>query len=174
MSAILEGAAGRGGPDLHRMFRHDPARVLRDYSLEPLRQELRRLGNVLSVTSTSDVGRELVAEGSCAGAWVDLEDVEGLDLAALSAGVTRALRVGGRLSCVVPGRSGFAAFRRAFEPAIAWQRSTAFGVLVPSSAAWPRTQPLLLALLATAEHVTRRWPGVRALGAWVLHEGVRR
>jgi hypothetical protein len=74
----------------------------------------------------------------------------------------------------MPGRVGLRAFRRAFGSAIAWRRASAFGVLVPSAAAWPRTHPLILGLLAAGEHVTRRWPGVRALGSWILHEGVRR
>ncbi len=154
---------------------HDPNRVLRDYCLEPLRRELQRLGDVLTIAGGSDVGRALpVPEASCAGAWLEIDDSADLNLGALAEGVTRALRAGGRLCCVVPGRVGFTSFRRAFEPAVAWQRSSAFGVLVPSAAGWPGSHPLRLALLAAAEHVIRRWPLVRTRGDWILHEGVRR
>ncbi len=167
------------------MSDHDPARVLRDYDLEPLRRELCPAGGRALVVSGGMGAQPSAAAGSCDAAWIELESLEGIDPAALASGVARALRPGGRLVCVVPGalrvrqgggarRVGFADWRRAFEPSIEWRRSRAFGLLVPPGAAWPQLHPLTLGLLALGEHVIRRWPMLRALGDWVVHEGVRR
>jgi SAM-dependent methyltransferase len=185
---------------------HDPARVLREYALEPLRRELYRMGaRVLVVTDGVGVGELSSTAGLFDAAWVEIEGLEGIDLPVLASGIARALRPGGRLVCVLPGawplqgllargrrgcseppgalrarfggarrRAAFSAWRRAFEPAIEWRRSRAFGVLVPPAAVWPRLHPLILGLLAMGEDVMRRWPLVRALGDWVVHEGVRR
>jgi SAM-dependent methyltransferase len=187
-------------------MRTDLARVLREFSLESLRRELRTAG-----------ARVLVAEDGCGlcrpsegepwdAVWLQLECLDGIEPASLARGTARALRPGGRLVTVVPGawplagllqralrgrgeapgalrsrldaacarRLPFAAWRRAFEPAIAWRRSRAFGLLVPPAAVSSRLPPLSLAVLAAAEDVVGAWPLLRTLGEWIVHEGVRR
>jgi hypothetical protein len=185
---------------------YDPARVLRDYGLEPLRRELSGSGlRSLVVTGAPGLAPLATSSEPYDGAWIEAEGLEAIELPALAAGVAHALRSGGRLICVVPGawplrqllmrallgrgeppgalraridgnpgRLAFSAWRRAFEPAIIWRRSRALGVLVPPASAWAQLRPLTLGLLAMGEHVTGGWPVVRALGTWVVHEGVRR
>jgi hypothetical protein len=165
---------------------YDPSRVLRDYALEPLRRELCASGSRTLVV-TNGIGLAALAASTkpCDGVWIEAESLDGIELPALAASVVRALRPGGRLVCVVPGelRTGidggprqlaFSAWRQAFEPAVEWRRSRAFGVLVPEPSAWPQLRPLTVGLLAMGEHVVGGWPVVRALGTRVVHQGVRR
>ncbi len=185
------------------MTSHDPARVLREYVIEPLRREI--CPEWLRTLVIRDGGPVEAAPASCDGAWIELAGWDGVEPSETASGVVRALRSGGRLGCVVPGawplgellsaglrgrgsspgalrarlgggrpRVTFSAWRRAFEPEIVWRRSLAFGVLVPEAAAWPRRQPLALGLVAMAEDVVRQWPLLRTLGEWVVHEGVHR
>lgn len=82
----------------------DLARVLREYTLEPLRRELRRTDTRMLVIEDARAAAELAPSSTCFDAvWVQLDALEGVDLAALAGGVVRALRPGGRLVCVVPG-----------------------------------------------------------------------
>ncbi len=83
---------------------HDLARVLREYTLEPLRQELRAaFARVLLIEDTAAI-EELRGTGvSFDAAWVQLESPGALELERLAGGVVRVLRPGARLVCVVPG-----------------------------------------------------------------------
>ncbi len=66
--------------------------------------------------------------------------------------------------------------RRRLGDAFTWRGARALGVLMPDPnyAAWGQRWPRLLATLAHAEDCVRGWPGLRALGDHVLHEGCRR
>lgn len=188
---------GVSGHDVARVLRDYGLEALR-------RSLGRAQGSVVAVSDGIDAGPLATRDGSCDGVWIGIESLEGVDLPALAGEVARALRRGGRLVCVVPGawplprllvrglrgrgepagarrgvdggaqRVSFGAWRRAFEPAIRWRSARAFGALVPPAATWPHLHPLLLGLLAMGEHVMGRWPVVRTLGDWVVHEGVRR
>jgi len=169
--------------------------VLREYAVEPLRCQLRKAGaRVLVVSGPRDVLELAGTAVSFDAAWIELDELAGVDLPSLGREVVRVLRPGGRLVCVVPGAfplprllaralrgqgerpraASFAGWRRAFAPAVAWRRARAFGLLVPQAESWQRLPALSIALLAAAEHVLCRWPLLRALGERVLHEGVRR
>jgi SAM-dependent methyltransferase len=177
----------------------DPSRVLREYALVPLRRQLRATGARVLVLTDARGAEELAATVTrFDAAWVELETLDGIDLPRLGRELSRLLRPGGQLVCVVPGRSlrlllcrallgdaggppadtpgraSFSAWRRAFEPEVRWGRARAFELLVPRGCEWRRLHPLAIALLAAAEHVVCRWPLLRGLGERVLHEGVRR
>ena len=183
---------------------HDPARVLRDYALEPVRRGL-GAGPLVVEDAASAVALAQQAATFDA-AWVALDSVAGIDVAALGGELGRLLRPGARLACVVPGlwplpataaralrasgavpgalrtrveggpreRVSLAEWRRSLAPGFTLQRVRGFGVLVPPSASWQALQPLVLDVLAAAEQVVAGWPIVRALGERVLLEAVRR
>jgi hypothetical protein len=69
-----------------------------------------------------------------------------------------------------------AAWREAFGPDFSWHRVRGVGVLVPvrSSGIEVERRPLVLGLLAAAEHVIGGWLVLRGLGGRILLEGVRR
>ncbi len=163
--------------------------------MEPLRRELRVEGaRVLVVAGPRDALELTGTAVSFDAAWIELDDLAGVDLPSLGREVARVLRPGGRLVCVVPGAvplprllgralqgrgerprgASFAAWRRAFGAAVAWRRARAFGVLVPEAESCRRLHPLAIAVLAALEHVLCGWPLLRALGERALHEGVRR
>lgn len=170
-------------------------RALREYSLEPLRRELRRPGWRVLFVDDRSAAEEWGSAALFDAAWVELEAPPGFDVRALAAKVAGALRSGGRLICVVPnveslgslsrrallgdGRSAvprrvFESWREAFRPYVEWRRSRGFGVLLPPAPGWAQSYPLAFALLGAADHVVGKWPAFRALGAVAIHEGVRR
>ncbi len=182
----------------------DPSRVLREYVLDPLRRELRVAGaRVLLVAGAAETAEMTGTAVTFDAAWIELDSVAGVDLRALGREVTRVLKPGARLVCVVRGvrplpglvaralagggqgadtavrtreeaGASLSQWRGAFGPAVRWTRARAFGVLVPTGSAWSRLPPLTLAVLASLEHVVCGWPLLRALGERVVHEGVRR
>ena len=56
-----------------------------------------------------------------------------------------------------------------------WCDAFALGVLLPgpSHAAWAVRNPQAFALLAVAERLARRWPGLRSRGRYLVVEAVR-
>jgi hypothetical protein len=83
---------------------HDPARVLRDHVLEPLREALSAPGGRLLVVGDAAAAAGLAGAGTqYDAAWVGLERTDGVDAEGLGRDLGRALRPGARLACVVPG-----------------------------------------------------------------------
>lgn len=179
-------------------MRSDPARVLREYALEPLRAELRSAGSrVLFVRGPRSGGELRATSTRFDAAWVELDTLVGVDAEALARDVARVLVPGARLVCVVPGgrpllpgvrsafrrdgdretlrarRAGASAWSAALRDHVEWRRSRAFGVLLPGGQ-WPCRHPLSFALLAAAEHALSSIPPFRELGEWIVQEGVRR
>jgi SAM-dependent methyltransferase len=181
---------------------HDPALVLRDHAVAPLRRALFAPGTrLLRVDDGSAVARDGEEAGYDA-AWVELESV--VDAAALASSIGRAVRPGGRLVSIVPGAwplpatlvralrgpeapagesrgvrgtvplATAAQWRRALAPFFVRRRSYGVGVLVPAGVSWPGLDPLVLAALAAAEHVVAGWPVARTLGEWTVFVGERR
>lgn len=68
------------------------------------------------------------------------------------------------------------ALRQALGPAFVWTDAWAQGVLVPGPMheRWTRRHPQAFGVLAAAERVVRRWPGLRSLGDHAVVEGHRR
>ncbi len=162
---------------------YDLARVLREYVLETLRQELSaRESSVLLIGDTEAAAGFRWRADTFDAAWIQLERPAAIEVRGLAGSVVQALRPGGRLVCVLhtgmsggqPRRFAFSTWRRAFEPETVWKRSRALGTLVRSRARSSGWHPLVLGLLAAAEEVVGSWPLVRAHGEWVIHEGVRR
>ena len=180
-------------------MRNDPAHVLREYTLEPLRAELRSAGSRVLVVRGARAGAQLRATSTrFDAAWVEIDNLTAIDPPGLAQDVVRVLRPGSRLVCVVPGgtplwtsvrtavrrdgdaealrrrRAGSSAWDGALAPFVDWRRRRGLGVFVPLGAEWPRRHPLAFALLAAAEHaVCARLP-FRGLGEWRVEEGVRR
>ena len=181
-------------------MRNDPARVLREYTLEPLRAELRSAGSRVLVVRGARAGTELRAATSTRfdAAWVEIDTLAETDAVGLAQDVARVLRPGGRLVSVVPGatplwpsvrgafrrevdadglrrrRAGARAWDAALAPFVEWRRRLGLGVFVPQRGDWPRRHPLAFALLAAVEHAAASRLPFRALGEWAVAEGVRR
>lgn len=181
------------------VLRNDPARVLREYTLEPLRAELRSAGSRVLVVRAARAGAELRATSTrFDAAWVEIDTLAGIDAGRLAQDVVRVLRPGGRLVCVVPGAAPLwpsvrGAFRReadadalrrrraaarawdgALAPFVEWRHRRGLGVFVPQGGDWPPRHPLAFALLAAVEHPAASRLPFRALGEWTVAEGVRR
>jgi hypothetical protein len=179
--------------------RSDPARVLREYLVAPLRADSLAAGASVLVVRGADVVAELRATTTrFDAAWVELERLASSDAEALARGVARALRTGARISCLVPGatplvpslrlalrrdgdagawreqRAAAAAWHRVLDPLVEWRRRRGLCVLVPPSPEWPHERPLVFGLLAAAEQLVGSSLPFRELGHWSLLEGVRR
>jgi hypothetical protein len=83
---------------------HDPARVLRDHVLEPLRAALGARGaRLLVVLDAAAAGGLAEAGTEYDAAWVGLERTDGVDVERLGRDLGHALRPGAPLACVVRG-----------------------------------------------------------------------
>jgi SAM-dependent methyltransferase len=85
----------------------------------------------------------------------------------------RAPRVGG--APVSVSYPSLAEARRALGPGLVWTDAFAMGVLLPGPdhERWAARFPQTFGVLAAAESLVRRWPGLRALGDHVVLEGRR-
>jgi hypothetical protein len=179
--------------------RSDPARVLREYCVAPLRADLLASGASVLVVRGADAVAELRATTTrFDAAWVELERLASSDAEALARDVARVLCAGAQIICLVPGgtpllpslrlalrrdgdagawrerRAAAAAWHRVLDPLVEWRRRRGLCILVPPGRAWPHERPLVFGLLAAAEHLVRSSLPFRELGVWSLLEGVRR
>ncbi len=172
MTAAERGEEAGGTP----MQTADPARILQQHALDRLRLGLSAsAARVLVIEDDAGLRGLASASGPFDAAWLQLESALERDPEALARDLARLLRPGARIVCVLAGaRPSVRAWRHALAPFVAWRRSWALGVLVPSGAAWARLHPLALGLLAAAEQVLAGWPLLRALGERSVNEGLRR
>ena len=131
----------------------------------------------------ADLGAtDLGSQRDLDGAFAAPGALEGANLVVVGRALGAALRPDAPvLLCLGPDRSeaghlGLHAPKARLGPDFLWHDAFALGVIVPAESRqdWVRRHPQAFGVLAAVEGLVRRWPLVRAVGDYLVLEGVRR